>query len=61
MDKSKALKDQHRKIVKGLELAYRELIEFKKSKKSPLVVVKNGEIVELDAEKAEPSVKYKWS
>lgn len=60
MDKAKVIKDQHRKIVKGLEMAYRELIEFKKSKNSPLVVVRNGKIIELDAEKAEPFVKYKW-
>ncbi len=60
MDKAKALKDQHRKIVKGLELAYKELIKFKKSKNSPLVVVRDGKIIELDPEKAEATVKYKY-
>lgn len=61
MDKAKVIEEQHRKIVKGLELAYKELVKFKKSKNSPLVVVRNGKIIELDPEKAEPSIKYKWN
>ena len=33
------------KIIQGLNLTYKRLIEFKKSKNSPLVVSKDGKIV----------------
>ena len=39
---------QRDKILKGLELAYEKLIEFKKSKNSKMVVVREGKIVFLD-------------
>ncbi len=51
---------QHEKIIKGLELAYQRLIEFKIRKKSPLVVSKNGKVVELNPLEATPTTKYKW-
>ena len=35
------------KIEKGLEKTYENLIEFKKQKKSELVVMRNGEIVKM--------------
>jgi len=35
------------KIVKGLEKAYLKLIEFKKQKKSELVVMKDNKIVRI--------------
>lgn len=35
------------KIVKGLELAYERLIEFKKEKKSELVIMKGDKIVKI--------------
>lgn len=38
------------KILKGLELAYEKLIEFKKSKNSKMVVMREGKIVFLDPE-----------
>jgi len=43
-DKHIELKD---KIVKGLEKAYERLIEFKKSKKSELVVMRGNKIVKI--------------
>ena len=43
-DKQIELKD---KIVKGLEKVYERLIEFKKEKKSELVVMRGGKIVKL--------------
>lgn len=36
------------KIVKGLELVYERLIEFKKAKNSPLAVMRDGKIVYLN-------------
>ncbi len=38
------------KIKEGLERTYRKLIEFKKYKKTPIIVSKNGEIIELAPE-----------
>lgn len=35
------------KIKEGLEIAYRRMVEFKKYKKTPIVVSKNGKIVEI--------------
>ena len=38
------------KVLKGLEISFQKLLEFKKQKNSPLVVVRNGKIVEVMAE-----------
>lgn len=40
---------QQKLILKGLENAYHKLILFKREKNSPLIVSKDGKIVELDA------------
>ncbi|MCU0434878.1 MAG: hypothetical protein MUC87_15590 [Bacteroidia bacterium] len=45
-----ALKD---KIMAGFDLVYQRLLEFKKQKKSVLVVMEEGEIVFLTPEEAE--------
>lgn len=39
------------KILKGLEQAYKKLIEFKKYKKTPMVIGKDGKVVEIPYEK----------
>jgi hypothetical protein len=36
-------------ILKGLEKVYEELLEFKKSKNSELVVLRNNKIVKIKA------------
>ena len=38
------------KLKQGLNEAYRKMVEFKKYKKTPLIVSKDGEIVELSAD-----------
>jgi len=43
-DKQLELKD---KIVKGLEKVYERLIEFKKEKKSELVIMKGEKIIKI--------------
>jgi hypothetical protein len=43
-DKQIELKD---KIVKGLEKVYERLIEFKKEKKSELVIMKGEKIIKI--------------
>jgi hypothetical protein len=42
--------EEEAKILKGLELAYERLIEFKKSKNSLLVVMRDNKIVYLKPE-----------
>ena len=44
IDKDTAFRE---KIIAGLELAYQRLLEFKKQKKSPLVIMKDGKIVKV--------------
>lgn len=53
------LKEERDKIVKGLEETYRKLVEFKKQKKSPMIVVRNGEIVAVDPNERQPTTLYK--
>ena len=35
------------KIKQGLEVSYQKLLAFKKYKKTPIIVSKNGEVTEL--------------
>ncbi len=43
--------DEKNKILKGLEKAYEKLLEFKKSKNSELVVLRDNKIVKIKPEK----------
>jgi len=52
-------KEERDKIVKGLEETYRRLVEFKKQKNSPLVVSRNGEVVEIQPNDIPPTTIYK--
>ena len=53
------LKEERDKIVKGLEETYRRLVEYKKQKKSPMIVVRDGKIVAIDPNKILPTTLYK--
>lgn len=53
MDKS----DIH-KILRGLELAYEKMVKFKKQKKSPLVVSRNGKIIKIPPNEIPPTTLY---
>ena len=46
--------DKRDKIIKGLERAFQKLIEFKKYKNSPIIVSKQGKIIEILPENATP-------
>jgi imidazolonepropionase-like amidohydrolase len=59
MGTKEQLKEERDKIVKGLEETYRKLIEYKKQKKSPMIVVRNGKIVAVDPNKILPTTLYK--
>jgi hypothetical protein len=43
-------REEKLKILKGLELAYERLIEFKKYKKSELVILRDNKIVKIKPE-----------
>jgi hypothetical protein len=43
--------DNSEKIIEGLEKAYKKLIEFKKYKKTPIIVSRDGKIVEISPDK----------
>jgi hypothetical protein len=59
METKEQLKEERDKIVKGLEEAYRRMVEFKKQRNSPIIVMKDGEIVALDPHCVEPTTVYK--
>ncbi|MBK9109539.1 MAG: hypothetical protein IPM92_14485 [Saprospiraceae bacterium] len=58
MTTNEQFKEERDKIVKGLEECYKKLIEFKKLKNSPLVVMRNGKIVELNPNDVLPTTMY---
>ena len=43
--------DNFEKIRNGLEKSYKKLIEFKKYKKTPIIISKEGKIIEISPEK----------
>ncbi|WP_057938576.1 hypothetical protein [Algoriphagus resistens] len=61
MGTKEQLKEERDRIVKGLEETYRKLVEYKKQKKSPMIVVRNGKIVAVDPNEILPTTSYKRS
>lgn len=62
MDKKEtALNELSNKIIEGLEKTYEKLVEFKRYKKSPLLISRNGKIIEISPEELPPTIKYKRS
>lgn len=59
MQNNEYYKSELDKIIRGLEEAYKKLVEFKKQKNSPLVVSRNGKVVEIPPDKINPVVSYK--
>ncbi len=59
METKEQLKEERDRIVKGLEETYRRLVEYKKQKKSPMIVVRNGKIVAVDPNDMLPTTLYK--
>lgn len=49
MGNNKSIEDLEKKLVEGLNKVKKKLIKFKKDKDSPLIVSKDGKIVEIDA------------
>ncbi|MGC4130003.1 MAG: hypothetical protein QM564_10740 [Bergeyella sp.] len=48
--------ERRNKILKGLEKAYEKMIEFKKSKNSELVIIRDNKIVKIKAEEAKSKI-----
>ena len=42
--------DLQQKLQRGLELAFQRLLEFKKQKNSPLIIMKDNKIIEVSAD-----------
>jgi imidazolonepropionase-like amidohydrolase len=61
MGTKEQLKEERDRIVKGLEETYRKLVEYKKQKKSPMIVVRNGKIEAVDPNDILPTTLYKRS
>ncbi len=59
MGTKEQLKEERDKIVKGLEETYRKLVLFKKEKNSPMIVLREGKITEVDPNDALPTISYK--
>lgn len=59
MTTKEQLKEERDKIVKGLEETYRRLVEYKKRKNSPMVILRDGEIVKVDPNELLPTTQYK--
>jgi len=51
MAKKGSLKELEEKITKGLIEVKKKLLKFKQDKNSPLIVTKDGKVVEIDAKK----------
>ena len=49
------LSDLESKVSKGLKIAHSKMVEFKKYKKTPIVISHNGKIVEVQPEEMENS------
>lgn len=56
---NKQFEEFHRKLLKGLEKAYAKMIKEKRAKNTPLVVWKDGKVVELDPHKAPSTTTYR--
>jgi predicted ribosome-associated RNA-binding protein Tma20 len=59
MGTKEQLKEERDKIVKGLEETYRRLVEFKKQKNSPMIIMRDGKIVAIDPKEILPTILYK--
>jgi len=59
MGTKEQLKEERDKIIKGLEETYRRLVEFKKRKNSPMIVLREGKIVAVDPNEILPTTLYK--
>lgn len=48
MESDDKFKEERDKIIKGLEIAYTRLLEYKRKKNSPMVISREGKILEIN-------------
>lgn len=58
MDNKNQMDEQTQKILRGLEKSYQKLVEFKRYKNSPLIVAKDGVIMEIQPGEILPTTTY---
>jgi len=58
MEDKNQIDEQTQKILRGLERSYQKLVEFKKYKKTPLIIAKDGVIKEIQPESILPTTTY---
>ena len=56
--KNKSTINESELILRGLEKAYEKLVKFKKEQNSPLVVSRDGKIIEIPAKEILPTTMY---
>ncbi len=59
METNELLEEERDKIVKGLEETYKRLIAFKKKMNSPMIVIRGGKIIAVDANDMPATIVYK--
>jgi peroxiredoxin len=59
MNKEKELSDFSKKIVKGFDMSYIKMLKYKIYKNSPVVISRNGRIIEEDPRKLLKEVQTK--
>lgn len=59
MKDKRQLKEERDKIVKGLEETYKRLVEYKKQKNSPIIVLRDGKIAEVNPNEISPTTLYR--
>ena len=58
MEIKEQLQELEDKIAFGLEEAYRKMVVFKKHKKSPIILSKNGRVIKIEPDKIQPTIMY---
>lgn len=58
MNDKNHIDEKTQKILRGLEVSYRRLVKFKLYKNSPLIISKNGVILEVSPEDIKPETEY---
>lgn len=61
MGNKKQLQDLEDKIIRGLEESYKKMAAFKKQTNSPLIVSREGKVVEIEAKNIPPTTRAKKS
>ncbi|WP_226388940.1 hypothetical protein [Penaeicola halotolerans] len=59
MESKEKLKEERDKIVKGLEETYKKLVEYKKQRNSPMIVLRDGKVEAVDANEMKSTIVYK--